>query len=161
MSLPGYMTIVSSTQGEIEGECTVEQHEKTTLIYSCSHSVQLPTDKFGLSNGRRLHMPLTIVKEVDRCSPMLYQALSKGEIFDRITIQWFRIDSTGLEELYFVQTLEDAQVISVTFDANAFSGGGVSQSGHLETVSFVYKDISWVHSLSGIEFNDTCSDDQQ
>src|SRR5690606_42103471 len=103
MSLPGYMTIVSSTQGEIEGECTVEQHEKTTLIYSCSHSVQLPTDKFCLSNGRRLHMPLTIVKEVEGSSRMLYQALSNGEIFDSITIQLFRMDSTELDELYFVQ----------------------------------------------------------
>ncbi|WP_419811103.1 type VI secretion system tube protein TssD [Bacterioplanoides sp.] len=154
MALPGYVKIEAEEQGLIEGECVLEGRKGAIIAYACDHSVKLPTDNRGLVSGKRMHMPITILKDIDRTTPMLYQALNGGELLNKVVIEWYRIDSAGNEELYFTQTLHNAQIIAVNFSVEFDSVGADSRLGHMEKVSFIYDRISWVHEVDGIEFED-------
>jgi len=154
MALPGYIKIVGENQGSIEGDCDLEGREGAIVVHSAQHCVKLPTDQRGLPNGRRVHMPITILKELDRTSPMLYQALSEGELLSSVTIDWYRIDSAGMEELYYRQSLKNAQITSMEFVVENDTDLANSKLGHMEKVSFIYDSISWSHEVDGIEFED-------
>jgi type VI secretion system secreted protein Hcp len=160
MALPGYMTIVAENQGSIEGECDLDGREGALVVQAIQHSVKLPTDQRGLPNGRRVHMPITILKELDRTSPMLYQALSEGELLTEVVIDWYRIDSAGMEELYYRQSLKNAQITAIEFIVENETDLANSKIGHMEKVSLIYDSISWSHEADGIEFEDNFGADQ-
>jgi len=160
MALPGYMTIVAENQGSIEGECDLEGREGALVVQAIQHSVKLPTDQRGLPNGRRVHMPITILKELDRTSPMLYQALSEGELLSQVVIDWYRIDSAGMEELYYRQSLKNAQITAIEFIVENETDMANSKLGHMEKVSLIYDSITWSHEADGIEFEDDFGADQ-
>ena len=160
MALPGYMTIVAENQGSIEGECDLDGRKGALVVQAIQHSVKLPTDQRGLPNGRRVHMPITILKELDRTSPMLYQALSEGELLTQVIIDWYRIDSAGMEELYYRQILKNAQITAIEFIVENETDLANSKLGHMEKVSFIYDSITWSHEADGIEFEDNFGADQ-
>ena len=154
MALPGYMNISAENQGAIEGECDLDGREGSIVVLGIDHSVKLPTDQRGLPNGRRIHLPITLLKELDRTSPMLYQALSDGELLSEVTIDWYRMDGAGMEELYYRQTLKNAQITAIDFEVEASSDISNSRIGHMEKVSFIYDSITWSHEVDGIEYED-------
>ena len=153
MALPGYMSISAENQGTIEGECDLESREGAIVVLATSHSVKLPTDSRGLPNGRRIHLPITILKTLDRTSPMLYQALSDGELLSTVVIDWYRMDGAGMEELYYRQTLKNAQITAIDFIVENNDSAN-SRIGHMEKVSFIYDSITWSHEIDGIEYED-------
>ncbi len=154
MAIPGYMSINAENQGAIEGDCDLDERVGFIVVLAMDHSVKLPTDQRGLPNGRRIHMPITILKEVDRTSPMLYQALSDGELLTDVCIHWYRMDGAGMEELYYKQTLKNAQVTAIDFVMESTSDFANSRIGHMEKVSFIYDSITWCHDIDGIEYED-------
>lgn len=154
MALPGYMSISAENQGAIEGECDLEGREGTVVVLAVSHSVKLPTDSRGLPNGRRIHLPLTITKVIDRTSPMLYQALSDGELLTSVVIDWYRMDGVGMEELYYRQTLNNAQITAIEFIVEDSAEIATSRAGHMEKISLIYDSITWSHEVDGIEYED-------
>ncbi|MAK90356.1 MAG: type VI secretion system tube protein Hcp [Oceanospirillaceae bacterium] len=154
MALPGYMTITAETQGTLEGECGLENREGAIVVLACTHAIKLPTDKNGLTSGRRMHMPITILKDIDRTSPMLYQALGQSELLTEVRIDWYRIDSAGMEELYYSQILKNAQIVAIDFEVEYTPEGASSRLGHMEKVSFIYDSITWIHDVDGIEYED-------
>ncbi len=154
MAIPGYMTIKAENQGIIEGDCDLEDRDGFIVVLAADHSVKLPTDQRGLPNGRRIHMPITIVKEVDRTSPMLYQALSDGELLTEVGIHWYRMDGAGMEELYYKQTLKNAQITAINFDMDSRPNLSNSGLGHMEKISLIYDSITWTHEIDGIEYED-------
>lgn len=154
MALPGYMNISAENQGSIEGECDLEGREGAVVVLAVTHNVKLPTDSRGLPNGRRIHMPITILKSLDRTSPMLYQALSDGELLSSLVIDWYRMDGAGMEELYYRQTLKNAQITGIEFIVEDDNGKNHSRIGHMEKVSFIYDSITWSHEIDGIEYED-------
>jgi len=155
MALPGYMKITAENQGFIESECDLDGREGYIVVQGMTHTVKLPTDQRGLPNGRRVHLPITILKEVDRTSPMLYQALSDGELLNEVIIDWYRLDGAGMEEIYYRQTLKNAQVTAIDFDVEHQSDVSNSRIGHMERVSLIYDSITWTHEIDGIEYEDS------
>ncbi len=154
MALPGYMSITAENQGAIEGDCDLDGRAGFIVVQAMDHSVKLPTDQRGLPNGRRIHLPITILKEVDRTSPMLYQALCDGELLTNVSIDWYRLDGAGMEELYYKQTLKNAQIIAINFDVESNTDLANSRVGHMESISLIYDSITWCHDVDGIEFED-------
>jgi type VI secretion system secreted protein Hcp len=72
MPMPGNMIITGEEQGLIEGSCELEDREDTILVQAFDHVVEIPTDSRGVAAGRRVHRVMTITKEVDKSTPMLY-----------------------------------------------------------------------------------------
>ena len=113
MPMPAHVVIEGEKQGNIEGTCDMKGREGTILVFAMNQDIHIPRDpQSGLPSGKRIHGPLSLVKEFDKASPKLYQALCTGEHLT-VTIKWYRMDPAGQEEHYFTHTLEHAIVVAI------------------------------------------------
>jgi len=155
MPMPCHLEVEGENQGPIQGSCEMEGREDTILVYAMNHDIHIPRDpQTGLASGKRIHGPLTIVKEYDKATPKLYQALCTGEHMTNVTIKWYRIDPAGSEEHYFTHTLEDAIVVEMKpYMPMAFLSENEPYR-HMEEVCFTYRKIKWTWEPDGIEAED-------
>ncbi len=156
MPMPSHLELEGEKQGKIEGSCDMKGREGTILVYAMNHEIHIPRDpQSGLASGKRIHGPLTILKEYDKSSPKLYQALSQGEHMKNVKIKWYRISPKGIEEHYFTHTLENAIVVSIKpYMPIAFLAENEPYR-HMEEVSFTYEKIKWTWEPDGIESEDS------
>jgi type VI secretion system secreted protein Hcp len=156
MPLPCHVIIEGEKQGKIDGSCDMKGREKTVVAYAMNHDIHIPRDpQSGLPSGKRVHGPLTIVKEYDKSSPKLYQALCTGEHMKKVQIKNYRIDVTGSEAHYFTTMLEDAIVVSMKpYSPLAFLSENEPYR-HMEEVAFTYKKVKWTWEPDGIEAEDS------
>ena len=156
MPMPTHMTLEGEMQGEIQGSCDMEGREDTILVYKVEHEIHIPRDpQSGQPSGKRIHGPFTIVKEYDKASPKLYQALATGERMKKVTIKYFRIDHTGVEEHYFTHEFETAIVVSMRAYYPLTFVDESEPFRHMEEVSFTYDKIKWTWEVDGIEAEDS------
>ena len=93
MPTPAYMSIEGEMQGLITagnftepsvGNIYQEGHEDQILVEAFKHNIILPRDpQSGQPTGQRVHQPVTITKVFDKCSPLLYSALTLLKSLDR------------------------------------------------------------------------------
>jgi type VI secretion system secreted protein Hcp len=150
------MEVEGENQGKIEGSCDMQGREGTILVYEMDHDIHIPRDpQSGLPSGKRIHGPLSIVKEYDKASPKLYQALCTGERMKNVTIKWYRIDPKGAEEHYFTHILENAIIVEMKpYMPMAFVKENEPYR-HMEKVSYTYGKIKWTWEVDGIESEDS------
>jgi type VI secretion system secreted protein Hcp len=154
MPMPGNLTITGEVQGQIEGSCELEEREGTILVQAFDHVVEIPTDDRGIASGRRAHRPMTITKEIDRSTPMLYQALCTGELLTDVKLDWYRLDGSGEEELYYSIELENAMITRIHPWVPNVLDRSSEGLRHMEDVSIAYERIIWTWEPDGIEFED-------
>src|SRR3546814_12405956 len=87
-------------------------HEGKILVQIVEHSIELPKNpQTGLPSGKRQHLGITLVKEIDKSSPKLYQALCSGEQLKSVLLEFYRISPKGTEEKYYTIKLEKAVIV--------------------------------------------------
>ena len=156
MAMPAHLTLQGEKQGNIEGSCDMQGREGSIIIYGVNHGISIPrspTD--GLATGKRVHGPLSVIKEQDRSSPKLYQALCTGEHLKRVTLKWYRITKMGTEEHYFTHELEDAIIVAISPFMPTTLLSENDPYRHMEQVSFTYKKVKWTWEPNGVEAEDS------
>ncbi len=154
MALPGYIKITGEQQGPLEGDVTLADREGYMQVNSFNHGIDVPTNDFGMVSAGRLHLPLTFTKLVDRCTPMLYQAMCTNELLTEVIIDWYRTDGAGMDELYFRHKIVNAQITSMKFIVPEIQHLDTHHMGHTESVTLIYDQIVWSHEIDGVEFED-------
>ena len=140
---PAYMRITGTTLGEIEGSCNMIGREGSIIIYGFGHNIKIPTDPTsGLPSGKRIHVPLQILKEIDKSTPLLNQALCAGEHLNG-RIWFYRIGSEGNEEHYYTIEFEDALITKVAPSLPTVFLPENERYRLMEIVTFTYKKIRW------------------
>jgi type VI secretion system secreted protein Hcp len=157
MPIPGHLRITGEEQGAIEGSCEWEGREDTILVQAFDHVVELPTDDRGIASGRRVHRPIVITKEIDRSSPMLYQALCTGELLTDMELEWYRIDGTGDEELYYTMSMFNGLITKIHPWVPNVLDQKNAHLKHMEDVHISYEKVIWTWEPDGIEFEDAWS----
>jgi len=108
------------------------------------HQITIPLDaQTGRPAGLRKHGSFKITKVFDKSSPGLHRALCTGQQLAELKFNFFRIDPTGVEELYYVITLRGAQIESIhPYVPNCLIlvNEGLT---HMEEVAFSYAEIEW------------------
>ena len=156
MPMPTHMTLEGENQGEIQGSCDMEGREDSILVYKVEHDIHIPRDpQSGQPSGKRVHGPFTIVKEYDKASPKLYQALATGERMKNVTIKYYRIDRTGVEEHYFSHIFETAIIVKMRAYYPLTFIDESEPYRHMEEVSFTYDKVKWTWEPDGIEAEDS------
>ncbi len=150
MPMPAHMEITGNKQGAILGSCEMEGREETMLVYDMDHTIHIPRDpQSGLPSGKRIHGPLKVVKEFDKASPKIHQALVSGEKLESVIINWYRINPMGEEENYYRHTLETAIIVSARkYMPMAFISKNEPYR-HMEEVLFTYDKIKWEWIVGG------------
>lgn len=158
MSLPVYCKITSEVQGLLtEGNLTEasvgsgwqEAHEDEILVQSFSQEVTVARDAYaGGAAGARNNRPVRITKEVDKCTPRLHEALSRNERLIKVEFTFFRASASGVQELFFKITLEDAFISMVRDRLAEGDDPGSVRFPMIEDVEIVFRRITREHLLA-------------
>ena len=145
----------------IEGESTMASMDRVGSIECVSFYSELTTPREGATGsltGRRQHLPITIVKRIDKTSPLMFKALCLNEPITKGRFRFFRRDDSygsGAEQHIYTVLIEQGYVAGIREEsANVLYGDGESQP-LLERVSFVFQDITKTYEIGGATHTDS------
>ena len=159
MAYSAYLTLAGQKQGPINGSVTQKGRENSILVHGFDVQVSSPRDPTsGLPTGKRVHSPVVIVKEIDKASPLLWNALVNNENLTTWVLRVWAPTLTGVEksQIYTI-TLTNASIASMD---EAMADNAVPANATLplrEQVTFTYQKITWTWTDGGL----TASDDWQ
>jgi len=143
------LELEGSNTGPIEGDSTRERMEGLIPVYDVKHSIEVPIDAVtGRVSGTTRYSPLTIVKHVDKSSPLLMKMCSTGEVSTKFILTFFRHGSDGRDEHFYTIELEDALITNIAtrnFEEN-------KQYQLVEEITFTYTKIIWINEIHGTEY---------
>jgi type VI secretion system secreted protein Hcp len=103
--------VVKGSSGKREGDLDFSSGLE---CHGFQYGVTAPYDAgSGLPTGKRQHKPITIIREVDSASPLLWQALCTNEGFQTATLKFNRPDSSGKESLYSTIELTNGVIVNI------------------------------------------------
>lgn len=145
-SAPIHMEIVpESTGSPIPGSCTVPDRADSIVVVGYEHDIYRPHDPLsGFPTQERQHTPLTIVKYIDKATPLLYKVLCEGELLTEIKLSFYRTNPKNAEVLYYQITLTNAHIVAIK-----------ASYPNLETISFTYQTIDWYWAPENIIWGDS------
>lgn len=130
----------------VEGESTDDKHQKwiEVLSYNIGLSQTASAAARSATGGAASHradfQDLSIVKHVDKASPMIAKLCAKGETVPNVTLECCR--AGGDKQLYLMYKLEQVIISSV----NLGGGGGGEAT---ESVTFNYGKITQEYTPIG------------
>jgi type VI secretion system secreted protein Hcp len=104
------------TQGVVVGDSVAKigtlDMSKGMMCHAFTYEVKSQFDVgSGNLTGRRVHTPVTIVREVDQASPLLWGALCSNESFVTAKISWIRPDNAGKLAAYHSFQMEGGAIV--------------------------------------------------
>lgn len=154
MSTPAHLWLEDENGSPIVGSCLIPQRQGSIELKSFSHGVTIPVDpNWGKLTGMRVHRPITIVKEFDQTTPLLYRTVCEGRLMKKAIIKMYRILESGIESEYFNIILENAKLTTIS----PYLSPGMS-STHLETIELRYEAITWKYTEGNIIYRDSWND---
>jgi type VI secretion system secreted protein Hcp len=139
MALNAYLSLTLKTQGKVaapgaKGHGSLAP-SKGIEILGFKYEVTTPFDiHSGLLSGKRQHSPVTITREVDSASPLLFHACVTNESFQSATLAFPKSGVTGTPVKENTLELTDGYIAKI---GHAPSKGGKRR----EAVTLVYKGL--------------------
>src|SRR5215831_12661107 len=144
MALAAYLSIVAERQGPISGSVTQKGREKKILVIAVQHEIVAPRDpQSGIPTGKRMHKPLTIIKELDASSPALYDILCTNENIREARLEFWTATPTGQEKQHYTVELTNANISTIAFKMANIRQPKLARLAEYEEVSFTYQKIQW------------------
>ncbi|MFJ4112017.1 Hcp family type VI secretion system effector [Pseudomonas sp. NPDC089758] len=155
MPTPAYISIEGISQGNITkdaftadsvGNVYVEGHENQILVQEVSHRITVPTDpQSGQPAGQRVHGPLVFTCALNKAVPLLYSALSTGEMLPNVELSWYRTSIEGKQERFFTTKLTDAVITDIDLTMPHIQNQQNKDFTQFFKVSMSYRGIEWEH----------------
>jgi type VI secretion system secreted protein Hcp len=164
MALNAFLTLAGQKTGAINGSVTEKGRENSILVHAFDVQITSPRDPAsGLATGKRQHQPLTILKQIDKSSPLLWNVLVTNENLTTWVLRFFDAGAVGigaaggLEKLIYTITLTNANISSIHESMLDNEIPATATLPMREEVAFTYQKIQWTWTDGGI----TASDDWQ
>lgn len=160
MALNAYLKLKGQKQGEIKGSVTQKGREGKIMVIAVSHEIVSPRDAAsGLPTGKRMHKPFVITKELDKSSPLLFNALCTNENLSDFELQFWTpqlraASGTGSEVQHYTVRLTNANIIDISFRMLNNKNPELVKFAEYEEVSFTYQKIEWIWNDGGIASSD-------
>ncbi|HGF3969362.1 TPA: Hcp family type VI secretion system effector [Yersinia enterocolitica] len=155
MSTPAHLWLEDENNTPVVGSCMMPLRLGSIELKSFSHGVTIPVDaSWGKLTGTRVHRPISIVKEFDQTTPLLYRAVCEGRTMKKATVKMYRILDSGIESEYFNIILDNVKITTI---APYLAPNGMS-STHLETLELRYEKITWKYTDGNIIYSDSWND---
>ena len=123
-----YLTIKGSKQGTIKSDAMSDSIKIVNVVRDTPMAT-------GMATGRRAHATITIIKEVDKASPMLAMAASSNENLPEVTITF--VGGAAEEKTAQKIVLTNATILSVR------------KAGGNEQITFDYQAIEVTYAKGG------------
>jgi type VI secretion system secreted protein Hcp len=160
MALNAYLRLKGQKQGEIKGSVTQKGRENSIMIIAVSHEIMSPRDPAsGLPTGKRMHKPFIVTKELDKSSPLLYNALVNNENISTWELKFWTPQvkaqqGVGTEVNHYTVNLLNANIASINFRMPNNRNPDLMKYAEYEEVSFTYQKITWTWVEGGITAED-------
>jgi type VI secretion system secreted protein Hcp len=158
-----YMYLTGQKSGAIKGSVTQKGRENSSIFTYFDFGVQVPTDQMtGFAAGKRRHQPLTIRKEIDVASPLIFQMACNNEVVKTAVFKFWKVGTsktgvTGQEQQYLTITLTNAHVTEYkgyTPESHAADAATRQSTWDYEEIQFTYQKIEYVWTDGGISAMD-------
>lgn len=163
MALNAFLTLEGKKQGSVKGSVTQKGREGTIMVIAANHEVlMLMNNSGGAAVGKRVHKPFVITKELDKSTPLLYQALVSNEQLTKWVLKFYAPATTaagggGQEKQHFTIELTNASIAGIKFVLPNTKDPETVKLNPYEEIEFVYQKIQWTWTDGGI----TSMDDWQ
>jgi type VI secretion system secreted protein Hcp len=155
MALNAYLSLTGQKQGPIRGSVTQKGREGKIMVIGVFHEIVCPRDpSSGLPTGRRIHKPLTVLKELDRASPLLHAVLTGNENITEARLDFWTPTPTGAEKQHYTVRLTNANISGIFFKMPNVRSPKLSKIPEYEEVSFTYQKIDWTWNEGGLSAAD-------
>jgi type VI secretion system secreted protein Hcp len=155
MALNAYLKLKGQKQGQIKGSVTQKGRADKIMVIAMQHEVTSPRDAAsGLPTGKRQHHPLVITKEVDKSSPLLYNALVNNENITEWELQFWQPSATGVEKQHYTIQLVNASIAWVRSIMPNNKHPELTKFAEYEEIGFCYQKIIWTWMDGGITAED-------
>ncbi len=129
----------------VDGESLDDKHKNWIELLGFSHQMDQPTSASrgsagGAATGRVVHGDFIISKYIDKASPKIYEAISKGTHFKKMKIECCR--AGGSQVKYLEINLEEVLIASVSLSKHS----GSAEDLPTESVSLNYGKIEWIYT---------------
>jgi type VI secretion system secreted protein Hcp len=137
-----FCKIEGQKQGIIRGDNTVKGLEDSIPVLSLASGVLAPFDPAsGQSTGKRQHEPLTIVKNLDKASPLLFLAAVTNENLKQVDCVLYRTSPTGESQPFFRILLANARIVESDIAGNGLLNQGLRQTLRITFQKITLEDI--------------------
>jgi type VI secretion system secreted protein Hcp len=161
MALEAYLTLTGKKQGPIHGPVKKKGRENSIPVHSFSQEVISPRDSAsGMPTGKRVHKPITILKEIDKTSPRLWTLLVDNETISTWELQIWETGpgATGEEKEIYSIRLTDASIASMRESMPDNEDPSNAKLPLREEIAFTYQKIQWTWIDGGITAVDDWED---
>lgn len=153
-ALNAYMRLTGAKMGVIQGSVTQAGREGTIMVIAYSHSVATerspetcrPTDV-------KNHQPIMITKEIDKSTPLLFQAWATDENLSG-TIEFWQPSGTGTEQQHYTVAFSDARIVGIRQEMLNNKYPENMQHKEREHIAFTYGTVTRVYVLTGVEYGE-------
>lgn len=149
MAYQFYLELQFKSQGKVKGQSTTKGHSsavsKGLQCHAFEYAVAAQYDaSAGQTSGKRQHNPVTIVREVDSASPLLFHACVTNEVFQSAKLSFVKPDSGGKETVFHTVELTNGTISKIGYASPRIGGNSqASKNGNrLQAITFVYEEIA-------------------
>jgi len=160
MALNAYLNLKGAKQGIIKGSVVQKGREGKIIVIAVSHEIISPRDMAsGLPTGKRQHKPFVITKELDKSTPLLYNALVNNENITEWELQFWTpqinaASGIGPEVQHYSVKLTNARICDIKFAMLNNKNPELTRYAEYEEISFTYEKINWKWNNPALESGD-------
>jgi type VI secretion system secreted protein Hcp len=155
MALNAYLTLKGAKQGDIKGSVTQKGRADSIMVIAVQHEVTSPRDAAsGLPTGKRQHHPFVITKELDKATPLLFNALVNNEALTEWKLQHWQPSPSGVEKQHYTVELTNANIAYIRSIMPNNKHPELMRFSEYEEVAFTYQKITWTWMDGGITAED-------
>jgi type VI secretion system secreted protein Hcp len=155
MALNAYLKLKGAKQGDIKGSVTQKGRADKIMVIAVQHEVSSPRDAAsGLPTGKRQHHPFVITKELDKSTPLLFNALCNNESITEWELQFWQPSSTGVEKQHYTVQLTNASIAWIRSIMPNNKHPELMKFSEYEEIGFTYQKITWTWMDGGITAED-------
>lgn len=160
MALNAYLKLKGAKQGDIKGSVTQKGREGMIAVHSFHHEIISPRDAAsGLPTGKRQHRPITIIKEIDKSTPLLHEALTNNENITSWELKCYNPKTSpaggaGQETNHFTIKLTNASISDIADIMENNLDPEDAKLPLMQQISFTYQKIEWTWVDGGITSED-------
>jgi type VI secretion system secreted protein Hcp len=132
------------------GSATQTNRADWSDVRGFSHSLEYPFDmRENKGRGEPVHGALMLIKEIDKSSPKLLEALAKKKKINEVMIEFERDKpGEGSTEVYYSIKLTDCRLVHARPHIPTPAERDKTTPPHCEELGFAYRMIDWTW-LSG------------
>jgi type VI secretion system secreted protein Hcp len=124
--------------------------ENHAEVIAVSTNAILPLSSGGQATGTRQHSPVRITKLLDRCTPVLANALVTNQEIDAV-IKFVRTEQDGTTQHYFTIELRSGRIAGQSLVLPDTLDPASAALPALEHLSLTFRTITWRHEIGGTE----------